>query len=203
MRKSHIKVWRLILAGKQIRTMAKALLEISTEDAISRIKREMMINDGKINLKKKKAIVYHQGNIFDYDLQALINPVNCIGVSGRGLAAKFKHEYPDIYRKYAKACKLGYINLGMVYPATAENGKIVIVFPTKYHYNDYSKLEDISAGLDSLVRVIKRKGIRSIGIPAVGCGLGYLNYDDVKFLIKQKLTPLVKQGIKVVAFEPL
>ena len=34
------------------------------------------------------------GNIFDSHAQVLVNPINCVGVMGKGLALEFKRRYP-------------------------------------------------------------------------------------------------------------
>jgi len=53
-------------------------------------------------------------------------------------------------------------------------------FPTKRHFRDPSRIEDIDAGLADLVRVLSANGIRSIAIPALGCGLGGLDWEVVR-----------------------
>ena len=39
----------------------------------------------------------NDGNIFDSKCDALVCPVNCMGVMGRGLALEFKKRYPKAY----------------------------------------------------------------------------------------------------------
>lgn len=38
------------------------------------------------------------GDLFEADVEALVNPVNCVGVMGAGLAARFKERYPENFR---------------------------------------------------------------------------------------------------------
>ena len=35
-------------------------------------------------------ISYNQGNILNTKMQTVVNPVNCVGVMGKGLALSFK-----------------------------------------------------------------------------------------------------------------
>jgi O-acetyl-ADP-ribose deacetylase (regulator of RNase III) len=42
-------------------------------------------------------IYFKTGSIFDSDAEALVNPVNCVGVMGKGLALQFKEKYPKNY----------------------------------------------------------------------------------------------------------
>jgi O-acetyl-ADP-ribose deacetylase (regulator of RNase III) len=79
-------------------------------------------------------------------------------------------------------------------------GPVIMHFPTKRHYADRSKLEDIKVGLVSLATEIKTQKIRSIAIPALGCGLGGLDWSDVKPLIEDALGPLT--DVRIIVFEP-
>jgi O-acetyl-ADP-ribose deacetylase (regulator of RNase III) len=68
-------------------------------------------------------------------------------------------------------------NLQLTHP------RYIINFPTKRHWRDKSRLEDIKAGLADLMLVIQEKKIRSIAIPPLGCGFGGLNWTEVEPLI--------------------
>lgn len=45
-------------------------------------------------------IHYVKGNILESDAEALVNPVNCVGVMGKGLALQFKKSYPSNFNQY-------------------------------------------------------------------------------------------------------
>ena len=82
-----------------------------------------------------------------------------------------------------------------------ENGtKYIINFPRKSHWRYPSKLEYIEKGLDDLVKVLRENDIKSIAIPALGCGNGKLSWSEVKPLIINKLKGLTEIDIKV--YEP-
>jgi O-acetyl-ADP-ribose deacetylase (regulator of RNase III) len=136
-------------------------------------------------------IFFVKGNIFDSPAQALINPVNTSGVMGKGLAKEFKFRYSNNYMEYIEACKNGNIAIGKLF-GIQENGKIIINFPTKEKWQDLSKYEYISKGLDDLIKIIKKYRIESIAIPKLGCGNGGLEWDKVKKLIVNKLTNVEK-----------
>jgi len=44
-------------------------------------------------------ITFARNNILDADVEALVNPVNCVRVMGKGLALQFKMAYPDAFRE--------------------------------------------------------------------------------------------------------
>ena len=48
-------------------------------------------------------IVPTHGDLLTAAADALVNPVNCVGVMGRGLAAQFKRAHPAMFRAYAAA----------------------------------------------------------------------------------------------------
>ncbi len=49
------------------------------------------------------------------DVEAIVNPVNCVGVMGKGIAFLFKQKWPSNFSEYAMACKLkGRFGVGLV-----------------------------------------------------------------------------------------
>jgi O-acetyl-ADP-ribose deacetylase (regulator of RNase III) len=123
------------------------------------------------------------GNIFYVDVEAIVNPVNCVGVMGRGLAGQFRRTFPDNFDAYAIACASHEVRPGHLFVFERQppaNPRYIINFPTKRHWHDKSVIEDIDAGLIDLVRVVHEHPIRSIAIPALGCGLGGLDWADVQ-----------------------
>jgi len=126
-------------------------------------------------------ITITKGDIFDADVEALVNPVNCVGVMGKGLALQFKKKYPENFDCYKVACNIGDVKIGTMF-STRPN-RIIINFPTKLHWRDKSHIHDIRLGLNDLIKVIDCSNIKSIAIPALGCGLGGLDWEVVKPLI--------------------
>ena len=126
------------------------------------------------------------GNLFDAGCEALVNPVNCVGVMGKGLALQFKQRFPDNYLSYRTACENGAIRPGQCH--VFENDpqhmpRWIVNFPTKRHWRDPSRLEDIAAGLDTLVGLVRRHGMKSLAVPPLGCGLGGLPWPTVRTLM--------------------
>jgi O-acetyl-ADP-ribose deacetylase (regulator of RNase III) len=132
------------------------------------------------------------GDILLTDAEALVNPVNTVGVMGAGLAAQVKHTFPVIFREYKDACQRGGLRIGFVIAhPTGTHPRYIISFPTKQHWRDPSKLEWIDRGLMSLRQTVEELNIRSVAIPPLGCGLGGLAWPDVRELIDKRLGELV------------
>jgi len=138
------------------------------------------------------------GDLFCSKAQVLVNPVNCVGVMGGGLAKQFKLHYPQMFKDYEIICQQKELKTGKVILLNSENKKILL-FPTKEHWKNPSKLSYIESGLNDLLRKIKVWDIDSIAFAKIGCGLGGLNWEnDVKPLMIKKLTEL---SIKVEIWE--
>lgn len=135
---------------------------------------------------------YKRGNILRDVSEALVNPVNCVGIMGAGLALQFKHTFPVNFQAYVNACEDKKLKLGQmfIFKTNLDNPKFIINFPTKYHWRDSSRVQDIEDGLESLSKVILKNSIKSIAIPALGCGLGGLSWLKVRSVIEKGLAGL-------------
>ncbi|MCX7101328.1 MAG: macro domain-containing protein, partial [Methylobacter sp.] len=148
-------------------------------------------------------IEYRRGDILREDAEALVNTVNCVGVMGRGIALQFKDAYPENFKAYKIACKNKEVQPGrmLVFDiGQLTNPRYIINFPTKRHWREKSRMEDIDAGLKALVDTIQQYNIHSIAIPPLGSGLGGLDWTDVKPRIKAILQPL--SDVHVFIYEP-
>lgn len=148
-------------------------------------------------------IEYKNGDILREDVEAIVNTVNCVGIMGRGLALQFKNKFPQNFKEYQLACKNKEVQLGKMFvhqTGQLINPKYIINFPTKGHWKQNSKIEDISNGLDDLITIIEKYSIKSIAIPPLGSGLGGLDWKMVKKLIEEKLKNI---NCTVILFEPL
>lgn len=144
-----------------------------------------------------------QGNLLEANAEALVNAVNSVGVMGKGLALQFKKAFPANFTAYKKACDAGDVGPGRMHVFATEqlqNPKFIIIFPTKRHWKQQSRLEDIEAGLLALVSEIQNRDILSVAVPPLGCGYGGLNWSDVLPRIQSTFTAL--PDVRVLLFEP-
>lgn len=134
-------------------------------------------------------IHYVSGNIFDSPAQTLVNPVNTVGVMGKGLALEFKKRYPKMFEEYKKQCRDGWLYVGSFMLWRAKD-HFVLNFPTKKHWKDPSSLIYVEAGLLSLTNEYESYGISSIAFPRLGCGNGGLDWKTVKPVMELYLQEL-------------
>ena len=135
-------------------------------------------------------ITYLKGNIFFSPAEVLVNPVNTVGVMGKGLAADFKKKYPDMFKKYKNFCDKQKFSVGELL-LLPESDYRILLFPTKKHWKGSSKIEYIESGLQKFVDTYKEKKINSIAFPLLGCGFGNLSWEnDVRPLMERYLGDL-------------
>ena len=145
-----------------------------------------------------------KGNLLQAEVEALVNAVNCIGVMGKGIALEFKKRFPANYAAYREACKRGEITLGKMFvfqTGASDRPKFIINFPTKGHWRSKSQMKDIESGLKALVEVVKNNSLRSVAMPALGCGHGGLDWTDVSERIEKAFREL-PSDLEVQLFEP-
>lgn len=146
-------------------------------------------------------IRYIHGDIFESGASLLINPVNCVGVSGAGLALKFRQKYPENFRSYRAWCDGGRSYPGTIYISKIQpDGKIIGNMTTKKHWREKSNILDIIAGLAALrAFFIVYPGV-SCALPKVGCGLGGLDWQEVRKAVDH-LFDLPKFNINLEVYE--
>lgn len=143
-----------------------------------------------------------RGNLLSADVDALVNSVNTVGVMGKGLALQFKRAFPENFQEYARACKAGEVQVGRVF--VHHTGQLqpkwILNVPTKRHWRQPSRLDDVRRGIEALARVIQERDIRSVAVPPLGCGAGGLAWSEVRPLVEAYLGAI--EGVRVLVFEP-
>lgn len=148
-------------------------------------------------------IQLERGDILKAKADALVNTVNTVGVMGRGIALQFSKAFPEVFRAYEAACKRGEVRVGEVLSHDLnrfEQPHYVINVPTKKHWRGKSQMEYIDAGLKALVEEVKRLGLKSVAVPPLGCGLGGLDWNDVRPRIERAFEAL--PDVQILLFEP-
>jgi O-acetyl-ADP-ribose deacetylase (regulator of RNase III) len=134
-------------------------------------------------------LIYHRTSIFESPTQTVVNTVNCVGVMGKGIAAQFRRDYPDMFLAYKDICDRKLLEPGKLWLWKAPD-RWILNFPTKRHWRYPSKLEWIEAGLRKFVAEYEKRGITEISFPRLGCGNGGLDWNNVRPLMEHYLSPL-------------
>ncbi|MBI4186175.1 MAG: DUF4433 domain-containing protein [Chloroflexi bacterium] len=160
----------------------------------------------KETLTPRLAVI--DGDMFFSRMHTLTVSVNCVGVMGKGLASRVKYQFPDVYVFYQDSCRSYGLQMGkpVLYkreasldyeladePSTLTNANLetwFLLFATKQHWRQRADIQGIEKGLQWLVDNYEKEGIKSLAIPALGCGLGRLDWHDVGPLMCKYLRTL-------------
>ncbi len=164
-----------------------------------------------------KNISLVQGDMFFSGLQTLTVSVNLQGIMGKGLASRAKYQFPDVYVYYQDACRAKRVTAtkpclykreasldaelaDLSTPLDTPNAvKWFLLFATKRRWQENSRLDDIEGGLAWFRDHFSAEEVRSLALPALGCGLGGLDWADVGPLMCKYLHGI---GIDVAIYLP-
>lgn len=143
-------------------------------------------------------IRFVKGDIFEAQAQTLVNPVNCRGIMGKGLALLFRNRFLGLHESYVNDVLDKRLAIGR---PTIWKGpeKWVVNFPTKNDWRKPSSYEYIEAGLKGLRARLDEWGVLSLAVPALGCGLGSLDWGRVRPIMEEHLGDV---GMNVEVYEP-
>lgn len=133
---------------------------------------------------------------------AIVNATNCIGMMGGGIARQFRLRYPLYNHFYEQACANGLVRLGQVLiydrgrPVELgqdmgyipiDGPQFIIDFPTMEEPGDVCEDRYLTQALEDMRNKACAAGIRSVGIPALGCGVGGMEFDQLVDLVRASL----------------
>jgi len=130
------------------------------------------------------------GDLLDSPAQALVSPVNCVGVAGAGLARQFRERWPKQVGEYTEACGAGLVRPGAIHMAKLPGGRMILSAPTKRHWRDASTFDDVELTVQALAWFSRQFKLGSMAVPALGCGLGGLPRYRIRGLIEREMTGL-------------
>lgn len=149
-------------------------------------------------------LYYVTGDMFSREYNAIVNPVNCVGVMGKGVAKIVKEKFPDIIEPYKKKCSSKKLVPGStwVYRTGINSPKYILNTATKNHWRDLSTINTVIFCYNSIVKAIKDKKITNIAIPPLGCGNGGLDWNTIKLLAVDILESSDLNGTDIYLYEP-
>lgn len=130
----------------------------------------------------------NQTDIFSVGATTIVVPVNTMGAMGKGLALGVARRYPTVEKEYKRLCRARRINTEGGLGWAFGDGLQFCLFPTKRHWSKPSEIGWIVNGLRALQADLLPQEI--VAIPALGCGLGGLPWEQVRPIIHQYMNPL-------------
>lgn len=134
--------------------------------------------------------------------EAIVNPVNALGISGAGLAKLFAREFPanDAHLRecvrHATARMLASNEVVVFAPPKKGDPPPGLIFNviTKMCLQEVSTLDIIAQSCSALARLCVSMCVRSVAIPRLGCGLGGLQWSEVRPLVEWCFTQAFKRA---------
>ena len=130
-------------------------------------------------------------DILKSECSTIVVTTNTVGVMGAGLAKSARNRFPKILKPYQSACKSGAHTTEL--PFLIGN---ILCFATKRHWQDSSRTEWIESGLQWIVANQDLLG-DSIAIPALGAGLGRLDFTQQVRPLLIKYLPQLRIKVKL------
>jgi len=111
----------------------------------------------------------------------IVHGANTGGRMGAGFARELRERYPDNYRVYHLFCNSNKAVLGELFVHWDKN-PIINLF--SQHIYQIARLDKIEEGLQRTLALSIKFNFTELLSPAIGCGIGGLDWKDVLFLYK-------------------
>lgn len=133
------------------------------------------------------------GDLFaQTDLDAIAHGINCRGVMGAGIARRFAQQYPLMKQRYSALCRKGVIRPGAVFEwepsaTEGENTDFALVFNCASQDNPgpHARYDWIHSSVASALDKAAQCGLRTLGVPLIGAGIGGLTPQQTVSALEQ------------------
>lgn len=119
-------------------------------------------------------------DLFKSDADVLVNATNASGVMGGGIAALFRRRFPSYYDSYMRAHWRHELSLGIIHAhkMAVPMPRAIVSLHTMKGPGEPGNLGAINTGLYALGQWMAANYMRSAAIPALGCGIGGLDFKN-------------------------
>jgi O-acetyl-ADP-ribose deacetylase (regulator of RNase III) len=120
-----------------------------------------------------------KGNVIGITTNGIVKSNNLLTM-GKGIAKEASNRFPNLAKDLGDMVKLFGNKPYLIY---CNNDYKVLSFPTKNHWIHKSDIDLIESSAIHSIRVASHFNLIEIYLPRPGCGLGGLDWDDVKKVI--------------------
>jgi O-acetyl-ADP-ribose deacetylase (regulator of RNase III) len=118
------------------------------------------------------------------DLDAIAHGCNCAGAMGAGIAVPIRQRWPSMYADYRRRCLAGEFGLGDVF-AWRDRDLVVFNLGTQKRPGSVAMLGPIETAVTAMLAMAPGLGVRRIGVPRIGAGLGKLSWAAVRAVLER------------------
>ena len=132
-------------------------------------------------------LIEKSGNLFHSAVDAIGQGINIEGVMGAGIAKTFASTYPEMLKEYVALCRQKKIQVGTAWVwRDSQSDDIVLNIASQDLRGKNARIEWLESGvLDAISQLRAVEETRVIALPKIGCGIGGLEWDDVRLVLNQ------------------
>ena len=126
------------------------------------------------------------GDLFDpeFGFDVIGHGVNCMGAMGSGIAVPFRQRNPEMFKQYSVMCMRGILLPGMVMPWKPKTGPVIFNIASQYRTGKDAHLDYLEMGLLYCRFYMRMEGLKHLGLPRIGAGIGGLDWNAVKHIVE-------------------
>lgn len=142
-------------------------------------------------------IQFVKGDVFSGEhAKVVAHGCNTVGAMGAGVAAIVREKYPRAHTEYQKLCKsrdfypgaAQYVDVGWPWAQNTDQITGIYNLATQANPGPNADLKLIQIAFTNMAQHAAHKGIETIAIPRIGCGIGGLEWFHVEGAIRTALT---------------
>jgi O-acetyl-ADP-ribose deacetylase (regulator of RNase III) len=118
-------------------------------------------------------------DLLDSELPAIGHGVNLRGVMGAGIAGQIRKRYPQLYIDYRADLVSG------GYTVFEAKNQLIYNLASQVEPGANASLDLIDRSVASALWDVRCRELNVLGLPEIGCGIGGLVWDDVRFNLLQ------------------
>lgn len=134
----------------------------------------------------------HEGDLFSSGAEAIGHGVNVYGQMGAGIAHEFRKRYPEMYEAYRQECYARRLLGGGMFPwaLTDETDPpaAILNIASQEHPGPNAKMSFLIDGVTKALAYCAEHNILTLALPRIGCGIGSLDWDEVKPALEELAT---------------
>ena len=124
-------------------------------------------------------MIERYGDLFTTEAKHLGHGVNIQGKMGAGIAKTFREKFPDMYFHYRAQCHNQLLDVGQDF-MFEENGLFIHNISSQEFTGRDAKYTWLQRGLVAAMENVEAVGGDLLALPEIGCGIGGLEWDNVK-----------------------
>ncbi len=124
-----------------------------------------------------------RGDLFSSNAEAIGHGTNTTGLMLKGIGRIVRDEHPALYEEYQALCKEGLVLPGSVFPYRVSSSRVIINIMTQQWPGPDARLTWVYQGVSQAIKYCEDRGLTSLAIPRLGCGVGGLLWEEVRLTL--------------------